>query len=476
VNTDYPQRVHPEREQVRQAEIEDCLRRAKSRDTRARSAAIQRLGELGADASPLLDALSDTESHVREAAARGLGNATIGARLTEVIDQLLAAIDDPNDYVVTGALSSLGQLHALSARDEIIACLDDDNAHVVYTAMIALARLGLTDEDGPRLRSFLDSEDTLIREAAVRGLGILGYRPASDTILQQAQQALALEFPPGIKIKVMRDYINTLARLQVQAAVPWLSSVALNEVGLRSIAIKAMLELDATTALPTLITLLSAPDHSVRAKLMQLIKQAGQPSMAAAIRPLLRDHAQDIRSAALELLTDWQDQAAVAYIRQISYFDQNSTLRPQAVASLVSLLGADALPDLLALSHDSNTLIRQAVAVGLGHINPLPPEAVQILQNLLTDAYVAEQARHSLAAWQQNGAMIAPSLASPSADQTLLPDEILAQAQDLSKLLLRWQTHLHPAMASESSEAADLDQALTCVLTILNRALAPVKK
>ena len=120
MDTDYLQRLHTEREQARQAEIEDCLRRAKSPDTRVRSAAVKRLGELAADAQPLLDALSDTESHVREAAARGLGTATIGDRLAEVVDQLLAAIDDPNDYVVTGALSSLGQLHAVSARHEII--------------------------------------------------------------------------------------------------------------------------------------------------------------------------------------------------------------------------------------------------------------------------------------------------------------------------------------------------------------------
>ena len=436
-----------------------------------RSAAVKRLGELAADAQPLLDALSDTESHVREAAARGLGTATIGDRLADVVDQLLAAIDDPNDYVVTGALNSLGQLHAVSARHEIIECLDDENAHVVYAAIVALARLGLTDEDGPRLMAFLDSEDALIREAAVRAMSILDYRPAGLKVFEQAQAALTLEFPLGIKFKVMRDYLVAVARLQVQAAVPWLSSIALNEVGLRSLAIRTMLELDSATALPTLITLLSAPDHSVRAKLMQLIKQAGQPSMAAALRPLLHDRAQDIRSAALELLTDWQDQASVPSIRQICYFDQNSTFRPQAVASLVSLLGVDALPDLLALSHDSNTLIRQAVAVGLGHINPLPLEAVQILQSMLTDAYVADRARHSLEVWQQNGALIAPSLADSVADQALLPDEILGQAKELSEQTAVLANSSSPGRGGRGKRTADLNQALTCLLTVLNRAL-----
>jgi HEAT repeat protein len=471
MDAEFQKQLLAEREEARQNEIGDCLRRAKSPDARVRSAANSRLGELAADAQPLLDALSDVDPHVREAAARGLGNATIGDQLEQVVDQLLAAIDDPNQYVVTGALNSLGQLHALGARYEIIDCLSDKNAHIVHAATIALARLGITDEDGPRLMPFLDSEDALVREAAVRAMGILDYRPAATKVFEQAKATLTVEFPPGIKIKVMRDYITALACLQVQAAVPWLCSIALNEVGLRSIAIKALLDLDSTAALPTLMSLLATPDHSVRIKLLQLIRQCGHPAMASLIRPLLRDQAQDIRSAALELLTEWQDRESIPHIRQICYFDQNSRLRPQAVTSLVNMVGLEALPDLLAVSHDSNTMIRQAVADGLGRINPLPLEAVQILEDMLNDAYVADNARRSLEAWQLNGAVIAPLLPSHSMVQTLLPNEVLGQAKDVSKLLLRWQTHNHSALVGGSSEAIGIDQALACLLTVLNRAL-----
>ena len=82
----------------KQEEIERCLKLIQSRNPRDRSYAAKRLGELKARPDVLMSMMEDPNGFVRSASAEALGR-SVHLPAPEVVSHLLAAIDDPNNYV-----------------------------------------------------------------------------------------------------------------------------------------------------------------------------------------------------------------------------------------------------------------------------------------------------------------------------------------------------------------------------------------
>ena len=114
----------PEKNALRQREIESQLSAMHSPVAGARAAAARRLGDLQAGSDALLGALNDPHETVRSAAALALGNFNGSDQTAEIIDTLLAAIDDPSEKVCQAAIRSLGTLKAEIARPEILSLVD----------------------------------------------------------------------------------------------------------------------------------------------------------------------------------------------------------------------------------------------------------------------------------------------------------------------------------------------------------------
>ncbi len=265
----------------REQEIDRNLSAARSKNPAVKGKAIKRLGELQAGTQVLLKALNDPAAMVRVEAAYGLGHLKIENLGTDVIESLLAAIDDTSDKVCAAAISSLGKLGVEQAREQILPFLKDGNAQLASAAIRALARLG-PPEIAEQLVGFLESEHPQLQSEAARAMGVLRYSQASERLLALLQE---LAQPGALVIgALLGNLIYALGVLKVRQAIPLLIELAQNQVGMRSRAVQALIEMNAVEAVPLLAHMLADPGESIRESLIRLMvvtRYAGAPLCCA---------------------------------------------------------------------------------------------------------------------------------------------------------------------------------------------------
>jgi len=463
-----------------------------SKNPRLRVEAAKRLGELHAGVEELIQALNDSNSMVRAAAAQALGSSAMDSEMAiyqEAVNSLMAAIDDANDFVCSATIQSLGKLRAEESRDQITACLEDPNPHVVEAAILALARLGPPEVAG-RLAGFLESDNEWLQAAAIRAVGILEYAPAGPQLVAILEEGLG-QLPGNRLDFLLSQAIQSIARLRVLEAVPVLVQVARQEVGLRTKAAQALIELNAVEAAPLLIDMLADPGNSLRFTLLKMMVKAEYLPALPTIRSLLEDPNSQIRQAALDAVVVFGDRASVKRVRQICFADGNPFIRVRAVNGLVILVRHEALGDLYKLAGDSNTYIRQAVAQNLGLLEPFPVEAGQILVSLVNNdpsPLVVETAREVLARYpdlaydldaqkpeaaleanfEANFEAIFEAYSRPPT-AAYVPVELASSAPALIEALELWQNSLAEQLRqSDPEKIVEIDRALTVLLGYLN--------
>ncbi len=446
-------------------EISRCLEELHSTNPFTRSNAAHRLGDLHAGAEDLIRALKeDPNSYVRSASAEALGHLT-GEASPEILDELLAAIDDNNDYVCSAVINSLGLLHALGAVEQIKACLGDSNPMIVQAAILALARIapaGFAAE----LEPFLSSPHYVIHLAAVRAAGYLECAPAGPLIQGYLEQHLASNTPRDLKL--LKLYIEVLARLKVKPAIPLLIEIARHEIGLRSTAVEALIELNAEEAAPVLALQLTDPSNRLRRNLIEMMLQANYRPALPLIRSLLHDTSISIRESALAAVSKWNDSASVDVVRWMAYSDPNPFVRPQAVTALVTISGIEALPDLMALAGDVNGHVRRAVVYNLRRLHPLPEKAVSLLNELASDPDLSSLVQEVLATYQASPA-VAPPPGAKTANH-FVPFVVRKDLPFLLESLERWQSALtDQADGSTLEQIAQIDQALSSLIDLLKK-------
>ena len=453
-------------DEQRQNAIQRNVRDIRSPNPDIRSRAAEQLGRLQAAPGALMEALEDRNPYVRQSAASALGNVASDLR-NGAIDCLMSAIDDSNDHVCAAAVHSLGFLGAVSARDQITALLDASQPRVVSAAINSLARLGspVLEE---RLVSFTDSESWQVRRVAVLSIGRLGYTAAGSKLLNDLKAMLPLKDQRDIPR--FSAYIGTLARLQWSEAIPTLTEIAEHEVGLRSYAVRALIDLNSDSAPKILIHMLADPSLKLKNQLLSLIANTNFRKAVTAVRPLLEERTVAIRQRALRIITEWQDVASVERVRWMCHNDPNPYIRADAIDSLIRLMGRDSLPDLLDLAHDPNTKVRDAVAAGLAGLDNLPAEAVSALKNMANDEGVGDVALSALAELVSNSGGLV-SLPIETQRETLVPEGIIPELASLLTQLESWQTGLSTYLDSRSvDQIADIDAALTTLIVVLRRA------
>lgn len=454
-------RQRAEREAYRQDEILAMTQQLRSHNPGLRAQAAARLGELRSESGPLLPALQDRDSRVRAAAAAALGSTTPGALEGVVIERLLAAIDDRDDHVCSAAVRSLGILRAVSAREEVLQLLDDPNVHVARAALLALGRLGLP-EDGEEVASALRARSPLLRTAAARAAASLNYQPAIPDIIACLKEELGREHSAESLALQARPYMESLAALQAQESIPLLIDIALHHVGIRSIAIKALTDLRADEAVLALTPLLTDPSATLQSTLVHMLLRLNSYPLLPELRGLLQHKDKIIRQTALAVVTHWQDQTSADPIRHIAHHDPNPHLRPMAVNSLVTLLGAEALPDLLALAEDPNPRVREIVGEQLVRFAPSSVEADELLKRLAVDDATATAVQ---AAVEQQ--KLLASAAAGAVNEAVTPRSIRFKIPVLRPLLESWHATLLAEADGTSPEATEILDALSQLIGAL---------
>ncbi|MDY6867443.1 MAG: HEAT repeat domain-containing protein [Chloroflexota bacterium] len=446
-------------------EIERCLRLIQSRNPRDRSYAAKRLGELKARPDILMSLMDDPNGFVRSASAEALGR-SVELPAPEVISHLLAAIDDPNNYVCAAAVNSLGLLEAEQAKEQVETCLNDPHPIVVQAAILAMARID-PDAIKDRLIEYLQSDEYLIHLAATRACGWLSYEPCGDYVLQALKNFMAVNDQQDLKLPKL--YIEVLARLDKTEAIPTLVEIAENEVGLRGVAVEALVEMNAEEAAQILSPLLSDPSNRLRRNLIEMMMQADYETALPLVRPLLKDNAITVRETALAAVSQWGDKVSVEDVREIAYSDPNPFVRPQAVLTLTNLLGQEALPDLVELSDDLNLHVRRTVAQCFGEVDYLTPSAKAALIRLANEEDTAEFAREALQKHDLNAIPYIPKT-EPKL-KVPVPEDLRQELQALLTLLETWQESLPDLQQKfELEKLSDVDQALSTLIVYLREA------
>jgi HEAT repeat protein len=448
----------------KQQEIDRCLSLSQSRNPRDRSYAAKRLGELKEKPELLMSLMDDPNGFVRSAAAEALGRA-VEQPLPEVISHLLAAIDDSNNYVCAAAVNSLGLLNAKQAVSQVEACLEDDHPIIVQAAILALARID-PSRIKARLLDYLQSEEYLIHLAATRVCGWLMMEECGPFVLQRLQEFMTENDQNDFKLPKL--YIEVLARLNLKEAIPVLVEIAEKEVGLRGVAVEALVEMKAEEAASILSPLLSDPSNRLRRNLIEMMIQADYEAALPLVRPLLRDNAITVRESALAAISKWEDRVSVADVRQIAFSDPNPFVRPQAVITLAKLLGQEALPDLIDLAEDLNVHVRRAVAQSLAEMDYLTPAGKAALLKLERDEDTADFVQealdvHDLSAVHPRAAVV-PQVKVP------VPEDLRGDAKVLLSLLENWQDSLPELNRQfDLEELSEIDQALSTLILYLRR-------
>jgi len=447
-----------------QEEILHCLTLIQSRNPRDRSYAVKRLGELKARPDILMSMMDDPNGFVRSASAEALGR-SVELPAPDVVSRLLAAIDDPNNYVCAAAVNSLGLLKATEAVHQVETCLEDIHPIVVQAAILAIARID-PSRIKDRLLEFLQSDEYLIHLAAARACGWLTHVPCGSYILQSLQDFMKLEDQQDLKLPKL--YIEVLSRLQMKEAIPTLVEIAEHEVGLRGVAVEALVEMNAEEAASILSPLLSDPSNRLRRNLVEMMMQADYDAALPLVRPLLKDSAITVRETALAAVSKWGDKVSAEDVRQIAFNDSNPFVRPQAVLTLTKLLGQDALPDLVALSEDLNLHVRRAAAQSMAVLDYLTSEAKSALLRLAMDEDTAEFTREALEVHDLSA--IRPMLPVEQKMKAPVPEELQTKSGSLLTLLESWQEALPDLQRDfDLEELSEVDQALSTLIVHLRR-------
>jgi HEAT repeat protein len=449
----------------KQEEIERCLILIQSRNPRDRSFAAKRLGELKERPDILMSLMDDPNGFVRSAAAEALGR-SVELPAPEVVSHLLAAIDDPNNYVCAAAVNSLGLLEATQAVSQVEACLNDSHPIIVQAAILALARIDPT-RIKDQLLEYLHSDEYLIHLAATRVCGWLMHKACGPHILQYLKDFMASNDQQDFKLPKL--YIEVLARMNVEEAVPVMLEIAEKEVGLRGIAVEALVEMKAEEAATILSPLLSDPSNRLRRNLIEMMMQSDYEAALPLVRPLLRDSAITVRETALAAISKWQDRVSVTDVRNIAFNDPNPFVRPQAVITLTKLLGQEALPDLVDLADDLNVHVRRAVAQSLAEIDYLTPAGKAALIRLANDEDTADFTREALETHDLSA--VHPKVALEPRFKAPVPDKIRSQSYELRGLLEEWQSLLPDLQRHfDLEELSDIDRALSKLIVSLRKA------
>jgi len=320
-------------------QLEELARAIHSRDQLVRARAASRLVNLNVDPDLALPALTHPRPMVREVAAEAIGYSQKPLS-PMVIDTLLAAIDDPKTFVAAAAIRTLGRRQVSTAREQISACLDDPEPPIVAAAIVALARLG-DHTLASVIPDFLNSPHLVIRIAAAEAAGLLHVSAAIPGLLRFLEECITAwhTTQQHIPSRAASVAMQSLARLQARSAVPLLIEIARYIVGLRTLAVRTLIQLHAVEAAPALIPLLNEEGSHLLNEVIRFFHTVDYRPAAPALRNVLERAMVRHRALIKKLLTilvEWRDEQSIPLMSHIAANDPSAEIRHYATRCLAA--------------------------------------------------------------------------------------------------------------------------------------------
>lgn len=338
-------------------EVADALSRSlTSMDPKVRTAAAEKLGDLGLGAAALRLALRDRNPHVRSAAARALGNPAHPDR-EDIVDELRGCIHDPNDHVAAAAIYALGRLGATDATDEIASYLDTSSRLIRLAAVRVLGQLDARSY-AASIASLLDEPDPKLRSYTIAVLRRLGHRDSAPRILE----ILVACSSQSSDDLIINNAIHALADFGHKEAIPALIDIACTRFGHRTHAVRALLRLKAYHAAPSLVGLYHEKTATLPQALTELMIAADYRAALPHIRRLLHHTLHDVRLLALKAVALWHDVQSLPQLRYMALHEGDPLLASQAMATCHAFDPRSAEKDLVELVKGQRLQIARAAS------------------------------------------------------------------------------------------------------------------
>lgn len=268
---------------------------------------------------------------------------------------LLAEIlDDPDAEVRALACAAAARNGDSSVLERLFALLADPHAQVAQAALAAIQGLGGNQTESLALKAAASAQPG-VRRAALRILGVFGFRSAYEIFLltlREADERLGELAAYGLAFVDHPDAFALLCQ-QAAAARPRIRAAAMRGLGHRR-------------AVPETLDVLKAgladPDPWVRYFACQSLGKLGDEAAVPAIAARLEDGAGQVRIAALEALAQlrsdaaWTILASAAHaadpdIRRVALIGLGLSERPAAIPLLIAAArGGELAMQLVALS------------------------------------------------------------------------------------------------------------------------------
>ncbi len=311
----------------------------------------------------------------------------------------------------SGALAQIGDRRAFEA---LLSLIGHSDVGVRTSAISALDSLGHPDMAG-RMVQLLSDSDPLVRESAVKIAGYFAY--------PECEQLLFAACCDPIEI-VRTAAIEHIAYLENESVLTTIAHALYNETPkVRAVAAKALEHLDSNCAFPLLLSALKDPEPWVRYYAARSIGRHGYVEAIDALAQLAFDEAHHVRSSAIQALGRIGSERAVAILAPLALVsDDEGDLASSAIAALGMIKHPDALPTLLAVARNADTVSRLPAIRALGECNGIGvAEALQCIAQSNPQAVIVQAAIEALA-----------RLATTEANSTLHQNKAIAGLIDLT--------------------------------------------
>ena len=161
--------------------VEPLIQALKDEYSDVRESAAEALAKIGEPAvEPLIQALKDEDWHVQEEAAEALGE--IGDK--RAVEPLIQALKDEDWHVQEEAAEALGEIGDKRAVEPLIQALKDEDWHVQEEAAEALGEIGDKRAVEPLIQALKDEDVEYVRAEAAGALVKIGDKRAVEAVIK----------------------------------------------------------------------------------------------------------------------------------------------------------------------------------------------------------------------------------------------------------------------------------------------------
>src|SRR5262249_55678745 len=161
---------------------------------------------------------------------------------------------------------------------------------------------------------------------AIAALAGLNYPAAVPPMLELLESACGMRGKQRPQLQLASKLISALGAMGATEAVPLLIRVAREEVGLRGLAVQALIDLKAEEAAPALVPLLeqlrdSSHEERLCCRLLFLMTSSNYRFAMPTVRGFLGHRQPGVRCAALKAVAGWGDRDALGEVRRVAFED-----------------------------------------------------------------------------------------------------------------------------------------------------------